>query len=196
MVVARLAVPIAVPLSPPHSPPMSGAGSTGERQQYGSEPINFAPINPQTAPEAAFVGQALAATGSSAAELSQHQRPHLRSYKSFPYSLGSSSRTEDEARPDALKPNALADFTERVLSSVPQPTSSANLQQAVFGGSAPVSPIEKLSPASPKVEEDDVLMDDEDLDFGDAVEEEAGKAKRPMTAAELRALKRKMKRFR
>jgi hypothetical protein len=39
-------------------------------------------------------------------------------------------------------------------------------------------------------------MEDEDIDFGDADEEGVGTEKRPMTAAELRAHKRKMKRFR
>jgi hypothetical protein len=39
-------------------------------------------------------------------------------------------------------------------------------------------------------------MEDEDIDLGDAEEEDVTTGKRPMTAAELRAHKRKMKRFR
>ena len=72
----------------------------------------------------------------------------------------------------------------------------ANLQQPTFGGSAPASPAGQFSPSSPKVEEQGVPIEDEDIELGDAEDEDETVPKRPMTAAELRAHKRKMKRFR
>ena len=189
---------LTVPLSPPNSPPMSEAGYKSEdyQTQHATKPININTESSQRALETAHPVEASGVGDAASREHGQQSRPPLRSHKSFPYSLGPSSRVQDEVHQDKSETTVLGDFTERVLSSGPQPTASANLQQPIFGGSAPTSPVNQLSPGSPKVEEHDVQMDDEDIDFGDADEEGDGTAKRPMTAAELRAHKRKMKRFR
>lgn len=198
MVVRTLAVPFAIPLSPPHSPPMSDTGYKSEEQQpqpaianpgigtYGSTPALEA--QPTTGLHENVV--------TSESQAKQHSRPPLRSHKSFPYSLGPSSRVQDEAFQDTSGTDVLGDFAERVLSSGPQPTASANLQQPTYGGSAPTSPTGQLSAGSLKVEEHDVQIEDEDIELGDVEDEEDTAEKRPMTAAELRAHKRKMKRFR
>ena len=187
-----------VPLSPPNSPPMSEAGYKSEDYQFqhATQPTFINTESTQPVLETAQPVGAPKAAETASLESSQQSRPPLRSYKSFPYSLGPSSRVQDDADPNRSETNVLGQFTERVLSSGPQPTASANLQQPTFGGSAPTSPVGQLSPGSPKVEEHDVQMEDEDIDFGDAEEEGDGTEKRPMTAAELRAHKRKMKRFR
>lgn len=197
MVAGRLVAPFAIPLSPPHSPPMSEAGhdSQGNPLQHATKSTDIAAHD--TKPTSATATSVGALKAADTLSIDQHQqaRPPLRSYKSFPYSLGPSSRVQDGA-PDTSETTIFGDFTERVLSSGPQPTASANLQQPTFGGSAPASPAGQLSPGSAKEEEHDVLMEDEDIDLGDAEEEDATTEKRPMTAAELRAHKRKMKRFR
>ena len=197
MVAGRLVAPFAIPLSPPHSPPMSEAGydSQGNPLQHTTKSSDIAAQG--TKPTSAIATSIGAYRAADTLSIDQHQqaRPPLRSYKSFPYSLGPSSRVHDVA-PDTSEAAIFGDFTERVLSSGPQPTASANLQQPTFGGSAPASPADKLSPDSEEAEEHDVSMEDEDIDLGDAEEEDVTTDQRPMTAAELRAHKRKMKRFR
>lgn len=88
-------------------------------------------------------------------------------------------------------------FKERVLSQGPQPTASADLAQPTFGGSAPASPVERLTPKSQETAmgHDEALLEDEEMDIEGGAQEEEGE-RPPMTAAELRAHKRKMKRFR
>lgn len=197
MVVGTHTVAFAIPLSPPHSPPMSDAGYKSEEYHL-QQAINAATAVPYESKASLETKSSLEASdvASDFTPYNQQPRPPLRSYKSFPYSLGPSSRVQDEAHQVASETSALGEFTERVLSSGPQPTASANLQQPIFGGSAPASPVGQLSPGSPKVEEHDAQMEDEDMELGDIEEEDGITEKRPMTAAELRAHKRKMKRFR
>ena len=176
---------------------MSGTGSKINEYQWLQAPTttleSAAPTQPQSE-DVTSVGHSQIEESAPTGEV-QHARPPLRSHKSFPYSLGPSSRLQDENPQDQSSTNALGDFTERVLSQGPQPTGSSNLQQPTFGGSAPTSPAGRLTPNSPKVEDNDLLMEDEEIDFGTA-EQEEGTERPPMTAAELRAHKRKMKRFR
>lgn len=123
-------------------------------------------------------------------------RPPLRTIKSFPYSLGPSGRTESDAFEIGAN-GSMGVFKEQVLSSGPQPTASAELAQPTFGGSAPTSPVERLTPKSQEAAngQDDVSMDDDEMEL-EGVEQEGEGERPPMTAAELRAHKRKMKRFR
>lgn len=88
-------------------------------------------------------------------------------------------------------------FKERVLSQGPQPTASSDLPQPTFGGSAPVSPVERLTPRSQEAitGQEEALLEDDEMDMEGAEQDEDAE-KPPMTAAELRAHKRKMKRFR
>ncbi|KAK3071048.1 hypothetical protein LTR53_009358 [Teratosphaeriaceae sp. CCFEE 6253] len=122
-------------------------------------------------------------------------RPPLRSHKSFPYSLGPSSRLQEGGRDEAGAP-ALVEFEERLMSQGPQPVGTSNLPAATFGGSAPTSPAGgRLTPNSPGGDLDDEQLEDEEMAFGTA-EQGEDEERPPMTAAELRAHKRKMKRFR
>ena len=137
------------------------------------------------------------AQDSTVVEQTQRMRPPLRIHKSFPYSLSPSSHSQDDAVQNNSSTSGLEGFNEKVLSQAPQSTGSAILQQATFGGSAPTSPVAQLTPNTPKAKQDDLSMEDEEMDFDVTEEEEEGEAERPpMTAAELRAHKRKMKRFR
>ncbi|KAK3060374.1 hypothetical protein LTR53_020130, partial [Teratosphaeriaceae sp. CCFEE 6253] len=77
------------------------------------------------------------------------------------------------------------------------PVGTSNLPAATFGGSAPTSPAGgRLTPNSPGGDLDDEQLEDEEMAYGTADQGEEGEERPPMTAAELRAHKRKMKRFR
>jgi hypothetical protein len=122
-------------------------------------------------------------------------RPPLRSHKSFPYSLGPSSRLQDDGAHSVGGAPALAEFKEVLTSQGPQPVGTSDLPPATFGGSAPTSPAGRLTPNSPGAAQNDEQMEDEEIGFGTA-EQGDEEERPPMTAAELRAHKRKMKRFR
>jgi hypothetical protein len=78
---------------------------------------------------------------------------------------------------------------------------SKDMPTVTYGGSAPASPVSRMTPPSPQddlndkndPDGDEIITEDRD-DMGD----DAGKDddSKPMSAAELRAQKRKMKRFR
>lgn len=113
------------------------------------------------------------------------KRPSIRSHKSFPYLLDSKSHHSNGT-------NLLPTVNEIEPHGLPTVT---------FGGSAPTSPISRLTPpsthdenAEEKVEDegDDIILDEKD----DGADSDANEEDRPMTAAEIRAAKRKMKRFR
>ncbi|TKA49440.1 hypothetical protein B0A54_00106 [Friedmanniomyces endolithicus] len=96
----------------------------------------------------------------------------------------------------AIKPNvplSPPNSPQRVTNQGPQPVGTSNLPAATFGGSAPTSPVGRLTPNSPLG--DDEQLEDEEIGFGTAEQGEE-EERPPMTAAELRAHKRKMKRFR
>ena len=177
---------------------MSDAGYKSEEQQAQQDSSNpaIARYNSTVALEGVSAVTLPENADTFTGRIEQSVRPPLRSYKSFPYSLGPSSRVQDELSSNTAATNVLGDFAERVLSSGPQPTARANLQQPTFGGSAPASPAGQFSPSSPQVEEQGEPIEDEDIELGDAEDEDDIVEKRPMTAAELRAHKRKMKRFR
>jgi hypothetical protein len=113
------------------------------------------------------------------------KRPTIRSHKSFPYLLDSKSHISNST-------NSLPTVDEIEPHDVPAVT---------FGGSAPTSPISRLTPPSThdgnveeKVEDDgdDIILDEKD----ETADSDANDEDKPMTAAEIRAAKRKMKRFR
>lgn len=113
------------------------------------------------------------------------KRPSIRSHKSFPYLLDSKSHLISSA-------NSLPTVDEIEQHDLPNIT---------FGGSAPTSPISRLTPPSTndgnveeKVENegDDIILDEKD----ELLDSDANEEEKPMTAAEIRAAKRKMKRFR
>ncbi|KAK5169472.1 uncharacterized protein LTR77_005448 [Saxophila tyrrhenica] len=172
--------------------------------EYQWQPAQGALLTTTALPQNAFLSEASLsnasgaprpARGAQGQQAVQQMRPPLRSHKSFPYSLGPSSRSQDGSHQDPKNTNAMADFKERVVSFGPQPTGNSALPQPSYGGSAPTSPVGRLTPNSPNEEQDDAQMEDEDME-SDAAEEGEGEERQPRTAAEIRAQKRKMKRFR
>ena len=121
-------------------------------------------------------------------------RPPLKSHRSFPYALGQSSRPLDRPAHDELNAPISREAKEYLISRGPLQDAGCDLQKPSFGGSAPASPVGRLTPPASGAGQDDADGEDEDTDF--ATEQAEDDPKRPMTAAELRAQKRKMKRFR
>jgi hypothetical protein len=120
------------------------------------------------------------------------KRPLLRTHKSFPYSLDSKHHGHGADSPTR----------ERIGMSSIDEIDSNDMPTVTFGGSAPASPVSRLTPPSPnddangddvKVQCDEIITEDRDDMIDETLED---KEKPPMTAAEIRAQKRKMKRFR
>ncbi|KAK5125673.1 hypothetical protein LTR85_011947 [Meristemomyces frigidus] len=173
---------------------MSGAAAKTSEYQWQAPSVTalIPPSTIQPQPQSASAAAQLQYLREQAGD---PNRPPLRSHRSFPYTLGPSSRLQHEVSQDQPDAPALAKFEERVVSQGPQPVGSSNLPPATFGGSAPSSPAGRLTPNSPGAEPSDEQLDDEEIDFG-AAEQGEDEDRPPMTAAELRAHKRKMKRFR
>lgn len=169
-----------VPLSPPTSPRNIAYGTTIAETEWQSSSMRAEEHTPPHSDCDMAVLQAEEA--SNAFDL---KRPSIRSHKSFPYILDSKSHHSNSASSlqtvDEIEPHDLPVVT--------------------FGGSAPTSPISRLTPPSThdgttegKVEDegDDLILDEKD----EGADSDANDEDRPMTAAEIRAAKRKMKRFR
>ena len=186
-----------MPLSPPTSPRMSGAALKVDQYPWLSTSTSGVDTTASThsvVEQTRFIDPSQPSQELLNAQ-NQQNRPPLRSHRSFPYSLGPSSRQQYDLSGSQSAVTPLGDFAERVLSQGPQPTASAELQQPTFGGSAPTSPVGNLTPHSQENSQNDAQMEDEELEFG-TIEQDLEADKVPMTAAELRAHKRKMKRFR
>ncbi|KAM0721210.1 hypothetical protein Q7P37_003497 [Cladosporium fusiforme] len=181
------------PLSPPTSPRMSD--TPAKANDYNWQTPSYIPTAAGTHREegAHGFGRLSHAQG----HVDDPSRPQLRSYKSFPYSLGPSSRLAHDASTEPENdPNRLG-HNQRLVAQGPQPSGSSDLPPATFGGSAPTSPSGRLTPRSGENTHHDeqMLDDDDDADMGPG-DADDGIDKSKMTAAELRAHKRKMKRFR
>lgn len=122
------------------------------------------------------------------------KRPMLRAHKSFPFALDNKHHGNGADSPPR----------ERITISNIDDIEGHDIPTVTFGGSAPASPVSRLTPPSPqdalhgeevKVQSDEIITEEKDEDM---IEEELvnEEEKRPMTAAEIRAQKRKMKRFR
>lgn len=170
-----------IPLSPPTSPRMSAYSTTPAENEW--QPSDFRTLEhtpPHSDSDMAMLQ----------AEVAGHnfdlKRPAIRSHKSFPYLLDGKSQLSSGAD----SPSRLDDIEQHDIPNI------------TFGGSAPTSPISRMTPPSAneggaveKMEDqdDDLILDDkDDLDDGDSKDEN----RPPMSAAEIRAAKRKMKRFR
>lgn len=179
---------IAAPLSPPTSPRMSDAAAKHRSSCQWQQPSVVE----------AYLPRDLRTHGSPAdsqASANEASRPPLRSYKSFPYSMGPSSRLQHEVEQEPPGPQVLTDFRQQAASQGPQPVASSALPPATYGGSAPTSPSGRLTPHSPEDERGEQQAETDEMDFETAGHDEDD-SRQPMTAAELRAQKRKMKRFR
>ncbi|EME77415.1 uncharacterized protein MYCFIDRAFT_200686 [Pseudocercospora fijiensis CIRAD86] len=165
-----------VPLSPPSSPRMSdNATKTGD-YHHGPHHLHHASSGPTS-------------------DYQSYQRdrsiPPLRSYRNTPYPLGSGAHYGHEGNTSAP-----STYDDRQLLSDPHSMGPADLQSSTYDDSTPASLVDRLTPRSPGASNKD-QADDDDLvdDFGGEEPEDEGE-RPPMTAAELRAQKRKMKRFR
>lgn len=182
------------PPSPPTSPRMSEAAAKTSEYQWQARHV--------AAPNAPSTIQPQTQSISAAAQLQylreqagNTNRPPLRSHRSFPLGFDSSSRPQHEAGQDQPDASALLRFGERLGSQAPQLVGPSDLPSTTFGGSAPTSPAGRLTPRSPGGDLGDEQLEDEDMDF-ETAEQGEEEDRPPMTAAELRAHKRKMKRFR
>ena len=124
-------------------------------------------------------------------------RPVLRSHKSFPYTFTSTLNTSggyQSPLSQVTNPsnNSLQNHRE---TSQDDRDSTPSVVEKTYGRSAPTSPVSRLSPPSAVLDQDDVFDDDDDALMEEDVEP-AAETGPPKTAAERRAEKRKMKRFR
>ena len=168
-----------VPLSPPTSPRNSAYGVNTAESEWQPSSIRTEEHTPPHSDCDMTVLQVEEASNAFGLK-----RPAIRSHKSFPYLLDSKSHLSNA--------NSLSTVDE---------IESHDLPTVTFGGSAPTSPISRLTPPSTndgtteeKIEDegDDIILDEKD----EAADSDANEEEKPMTAAEIRAAKRKMKRFR
>jgi hypothetical protein len=121
------------------------------------------------------------------------KRPMLRTHKSFPYTLD----TKHQQSNGSDSPSR-----DRIGISTIDEIESHDMPTVTFGGSAPASPVSRLTPPSPhdalngeknEPQGDEIILDERE----ECGEEQAKEEDKPLiSAAELRAQKRKMKRFR
>ncbi|KAF2133428.1 homeobox-domain-containing protein [Dothidotthia symphoricarpi CBS 119687] len=165
-----------IPLSPPCSPRLSAYGTSPADNEWQST-LEHTP--PHSDNDMAMLQVESAAYGFDL------KRPIMRTHKSSPYLLQSKNQLNDSP----TSPPGL-DKIE-----------SDDLPVMTFGGSAPTSPLSRLTPSSTHDEVNEERIDDDgdeiiDDEKDDDVEGEINEEERPLTAAEIRAAKRKMKRFR
>jgi hypothetical protein len=177
---------IIVPLSPPSSPRMSGQDYKPALPGWQTHQDHQSPYG-QGYTHAQGQYQAPQEPVPNSHVLSVPQGPSLRSYKTSPYPLNAQYSAGSTA-PSSYSQHASSDSKSHTA-----PQSSAGAGQQALGESLPGSPSSHLSPHSQGIDPDDEIADDDDQDAsGDAEDGD----KPPMTAAELRNQKRKMKRFR
>jgi hypothetical protein len=187
--------PFNIPLSPPTSPRMS---------QYHTESVDTTwqdhqNKNLEATPDSATGEMALVHSSMPGLDLDTNRKPLLRASKSFPYPLSTSGANihdpdtpplnSSDGSPTSINPDGLG--ISNLETSHPQ-----EMATVTFGGSAPASPMSNLSANSPNKDgHDQQDLNGLNIDMDDLTEEREDNSK-PMTAAEIRAQKRKMKRFR
>ena len=175
-----------VPLSPPSSPRMSAYTATHAESEWHSQRPKTGDANDGTT--------GLQYSEVSGLSLDAQKRPPLRTHKSFPYALNQSHQS-------AIHHPASSDQSiaspqpqrERITISNLEGSQQTSLPNVTYGGSAPASPVSRLTPPSPEGEKG---QKEGDNDAALSASADEGDDSKPMTAAELRAQKRKMKRFR
>jgi hypothetical protein len=175
-----------IPLSPPSSPRMSAYSTTPADNEWQSSDIKSLDATAHADGDMALLQ----------AEVAGHdfdlKRPLLRTHKSFPYTLESKhhhSNGDDDSSRDRISMSNIDEL-------------DAGMPTVTFGGSAPASPVSRLTPPSPHdgingdkndPQGDEIIIEDKEDDDGQVGKDDE---KPPISAAELRAQKRKMKRFR
>jgi hypothetical protein len=177
-----------IPLSPPSSPRMSAYSTTpAENEWHSSDLKALDHSSAQSESDMALLQ----------ADINGHnfdlKRPMLRTAKSFPYTLD----TKHQQSNGSSSPSR-----DRISMSNIDDIDSNEMPTVTYGGSAPASPVSRLTPPSPH----DGLSGDKNDPQGDEIiieeredcsEEPTKDEEKPLiSAAELRAQKRKMKRFR
>lgn len=176
-----------VPLSPPNSPRMSDSAKAGEYHSQHAEKVdaysgyssyrNLSEANPGNQDHMNIY-------------MHDPSKSSLRSYQDSNYSPAISGGLGPQHNPNPFDHTASCDYRQRKSSEL-QPMGAA----PKYGASTPASPDDRLTPRSPDASVRDQQDDDDIIDSaGEDQEETAEKAL--MTAAELRAHKKKMKRFR
>lgn len=170
-----------VPLSPPCSPRMSAYSNTSADNEWHTSSVRTLEHTPPHSDSDMAMLQA-DVTGRNF----DPKRPLIRTHKSFSYLLDSKSHMgSGEYSPS--RPNEIEQH---------------DLPNAAFAGSAPSSPASRLTPPSTndalrvdkmESQEDDLVLDEKDDECDSDGKDED---KPPLSAAEIRAAKRKMKRFR
>ncbi|KAL0265085.1 hypothetical protein SLS55_001044 [Diplodia seriata] len=127
--------------------------------------------------------------------LDAQKRPPLRTHKSFPYMLNHQPHHSATQQPAASDQSIASPQPQRdrITISNLEGSPRSSLPNVTYGGSAPASPVSRLTPPSPEGERG---QREADNDAGLSASADEGDDSKPMTAAELRAQKRKMKRFR
>lgn len=179
-----------VPLSPPNSPRMSDRAA--KTNDYYSQ---YAPHSTQHIPRSSIQhGQVSGHEQNRDYPYDQPRHP-LRSYKSSPYVLGQSTSLGYQGSHDDSNHLSTEGFHGRMVSHGHQPVRTTDSQPTTGAVSSASSPTDRLTPRSESAHAKEQHDDDEVIDVGgDDQDDEAEKV--TMTAAELRAAKRKMKRFR
>lgn len=180
------------PLSPPTSPRMSE--TPAKATDYHWQPPSYLTTATQASREEGAHG--FERLPQSQGQLRDEGLPQPRSYKSYPYSLGQSSRVSHDG-PVVAEETPSETISGQRLVQGSQTTGTSESQAAPFGRSAPTSPNNRLTPRSgDNAQHDEPMLDDIDEDDLGPAEGDDGVDKSKMTPAELRAHKRKMKRFR
>ncbi|KAF2644913.1 homeobox-domain-containing protein [Massarina eburnea CBS 473.64] len=177
---------IFIPLSPPSSPRMSAYSTAADNEWQTSDIKSLDNHSTHSDGDMAMLQ----------AEVNGHsfdlKRPMLRTHKSYPYGLDTKHHSNGLDSPSR----------ERIGMSSIDEIDSHEMPTVTFGGSAPASPVSRMTPPSPqdnlsgddvKLQGDEIITEDKDDIIEETMDEDE---KRPMTAAEIRAQKRKMKRFR
>jgi homeobox domain-containing protein len=172
-----------IPLSPPTSPRLSTFQSEQVEASW-QEPKESQIENQDSQNNMSLVQTEIPS-------LTLDTKPMLRSHKTFPYTLRAAGHQPDtpplnssDGSPNTANPEDLS----ANLGDVP----TNEIPQVSFGGSVPNSPLGSLSPTSPIMDDDGNEVNGLNITLDPDMDTE----KKPLSAAEIRAQKRKMKRFR
>jgi hypothetical protein len=181
-----------IPLSPPSSPRMSAYNATSAENEWQNQDIK--PLDPTSTNSEGDMAMLHAEV--SGLPLDMQRRPMLRTHRSFPYTIrpsGHSLHPSDHSLDGSG--GSPVPQRERITISKLEELDSGELSNVTFNGSAPASPVSRLTPPSPCGERSD---EHEDTHEGGTLSGDGGEDEQnpPISAAELRAQKRKMKRFR
>ncbi|CZT16069.1 uncharacterized protein RCC_01909 [Ramularia collo-cygni] len=181
-----------VPPSPPYSPRMSDSVRTAEHYSQQATLVHARPEYRQCR-ESAIAGAGYSDDVSAYSH--DPTEASLRPYKTFNYSPGSSGGPCSQYNIDPYTQVQLGSRQKSKSSQALRHMGSTDVRSAAHGISTSASPVDRLTPHSPDNSVHD-QQDDDDLIDSAGEDQDEGSEKIQMTAAELRAHKRKMKRFR